>query len=154
MTSLNTWKCMLKPQAGGSLLSPFFLSLTSSIWYESKVFSSIFPSGLLGNPSHHLHPEDLRPPFLLAWLTAASSYLTSSSTLVSTLIYSFKTHLSNVPFRCLVFVCLSNMALFCSCPQSAPLKLSFSLCSPLTFPFPEQIKPPLAAGPQPCAPSA
>lgn len=151
MTSPNTWKCMLKPQAGGSLLSPFFLSLTSSIWYESKDFSSIFPSGLLGNPFHHLHPEDLRPPFLLAWLTAASSYLTSSSTLVSTLIYSFKTHLSNIPFRCLVFVCLSNMALFCSCPHWNFL----SPCAlPLTFPFPEQIKPPLTAGPPPCAPPA
>lgn len=152
MTSPNTWKCMLKPQARGSFLSPSFLSLTSSIWYESKVFSSIFPSGFLGNPSHHLHPEDLRPPFLLAWLTAASSYLTSSSTLVSTLIYSFKTHFSNIPFRCLPFQHGTVLFLPSVCSTET---FFLPVLSPLpSIPFPEQIKPPLIAGPQPCAPSA
>lgn len=100
------------------------------IRYESKIFSSIFPSSLLGNPSHHLHREDLRPPFLLAWLIAASSYLTSSSTPVSVLTY--RSYFCQTVLKPTFLICLSGVWCLSISQHGAVLFLP-SFCSTETF---------------------
>lgn len=100
------------------------------IRYESKIFSSIFPSGFLGNPSHHLHCEDLRPPFLLALLIAASSYLTSSSIPVSILTYS--SYFCPTVLKPIFLICLSGVW-YLSISQHGSVLFLPSFCSTETF---------------------